>query len=57
MSFLTHPKILVRKELYDMSRLNPPMVENIIAAQTHLNQLTIPFSMNRSVGWEDFETV
>ena len=40
-----------------MSRLNPPMVENIIAAQTHLNQLTIPFSMNRSVGWEDFETV
>jgi hypothetical protein len=38
-------------------RLNPPIMENIIAAQTHLNQLTIPFSMNRSVGWEDFKAV
>ena len=38
-------------------RLNPPMIENIIAAQIYLNQLTVPFSMNRSVGWEDFKGV
>lgn len=39
------------------TRLNPPTLDNIIAAQTSKRQLIIPFMMNRSVGWEDFKAI
>jgi hypothetical protein len=38
-------------------RLNPPIVDNIIPAQVSKEKLTIPFMMNRSVGWADFDKI
>lgn len=38
-------------------RLNPPIVENKTIAQCNPNNLSIPFLMNRSVGWADFDSV
>lgn len=38
-------------------RLNPPIVDSIIPAQVSKEKLTIPFMMNRSVGWADFDKI
>ena len=38
-------------------KLNPPIVDNKSPAQVSLIGITIPFVMNKSVGWADFDSV
>jgi hypothetical protein len=39
------------------TKLNPPVLDNKIIAQTNILNLSIPFLMNKSVGWEDFDFI
>ena len=38
-------------------KLNPPIVDSKSPAQVSLIGITIPFVMNKSVGWADFDSV
>lgn len=40
-----------------IQKLNPPVLDNKIIAQTNATSLSIPFLMNRSVGWGDFDFI
>lgn len=39
------------------TKLNPPIVENKSIAQKDRNYISIPFMMNKSVGWGDFDFI
>ena len=39
------------------NKLNPPVLDNKAIAQSNPYSISIPFLMNRSVGWADFDSV